>query len=46
MKPRIRLINCIWHCAVPFKGVRPAGWACGIGFSPKEAFKDWKGLQK
>lgn len=50
MKPRIRLKHGVWSCASvklysygPF-GTHPALY-CGYGYTPAEAFADWKAQQ-
>lgn len=38
MKPHIRKFNGIWYCATYSTG-------SGMGYTPKEAFDDWKALR-
>lgn len=39
MKPRIRIRFGIWFCGLPCE------WVRGHGYTPKEAYDDWKAQQ-
>jgi hypothetical protein len=38
MKPRIRKINGLWHCAFLIVG------RVGFGYTPRLAYEDWKSM--
>lgn len=40
MKPRIRLLHGIWSCVTSWPFV------CGCGYSPREAFEEWRRIQE
>ena len=39
MKPRIRKINGLWHCAFLIVG------RVGFGYTPKQAYDDWQSMR-
>ena len=39
MKPRLVLINHIWHCHAPWTRI-------GLGYTPAHAYSDWYGANR
>lgn len=39
MKPRLILLRKLWHCGLPQGPI-------GVGYSPAQAFDDWKARMK
>ena len=39
MKPRLVLINHIWHCRAPWTRT-------GLGYTPAHAYSDWYGANR
>jgi len=44
MKPRLRFSNFVWRCFLPYPYGR-ADRRVGYGYTPAEAYKDWKEQQ-